>query len=313
MKKAKALATAKAKEQLEINRKLFEEAKKQEENNRRLFEEGISLKPVFKDLAYPDKLKFMDKYFGGASAAGEDRNTEDEDKKSHFPPIINAWPKEGDHCQIKLYNEWKIKLFESLEPALSVEFSFERLKKRFEDHISDVKKEKHPELSITKYTQEQISLYKEKVQSSDVQLQWKEFGGAWDTSKKVIPNFIPFLKARAYYNYIGFLENEPEIDSKYTVKSVLMAYYYMHRKKIYLISELQGPWVLKNIHEKLHQMYGFSTNSFKNDWNPIFKNGEKNPKNIRLAVKLLRTFDDPRIKESIELANSELKEAELKP
>ena len=106
----------------------------------------------------------------------------------------------------------------------------------------------------------------------------------------------------------------PEIvNSEYTVKSVLMAYYYMHRKKIYLISELQGPWVLKNIHEKLHQMYGFSTNSFKNDWNPIFKNGEKNPENIRLAIKLLRTFDDPRIKESIELANSELKEAELKP
>lgn len=187
----------------------FERAKEQYENVKKLFEKGISLKSEFEMLQYPEKLKFMDKYFSGASAAGEDPDPR--------KPIISVFPNEKEpdgktpnnnyRDEIRLYNEWKIKLFESLDPAFSVEFSFERLKKRFEDHISDIKKmdNPHPEKAINDYIQDQISIYKEKARSRDVQLQWKEFGGAWDITKRAI-NFGPFLKARAYYNYISFLE-----------------------------------------------------------------------------------------------------------
>jgi len=147
----------------------------------------------------------MDKYFGGASAAGEY-------PKSDIPPIINVWPKESDHYQIRLYNEWKIKLFESLEPALSVEFSFKTLKKRFDDNINSIRKENpHSDTAISRYTQDQIRMYNKKIDSSYIQEQFTKYGGAWDTSKKVIPNLVAFLKARAYYNYVSFLENEPDI------------------------------------------------------------------------------------------------------
>lgn len=123
------------------------------------------------------------------------------------------------------------------------------------------------------------------------------------------------------FEYLKFLKDKSGIissTSDYTVKSILMTYYYMHRKEIYLLPEMKTfPWVLKKIHFKLHQIYSFSENSFKNDWNPIFgkeegKNNRLNsPENINLAIKLLRTFDDPNIKEAIELAESEFMEAEL--
>jgi hypothetical protein len=199
-------------------KELYEKTKEQHEKTKKLFEEGLSLKSEFEKLQYPEKLKFMDKHFGGAPAAGEypefvnvESDKEVKYSKSDIPPIINVWPKEADHYQIRLYNEWKIKLFESLEPSISMDFSFERLKKDFKDHISNIKKENlYPEKAINDYTQDQISIYKEKAQNRDVQLQWKEFGGAWDITKKVINNLGPFLKARAYYNYISFLENQPD-------------------------------------------------------------------------------------------------------
>jgi hypothetical protein len=108
-------------------------------------------------------------------------------------------------------------------------------------------------------------------------------------------------------------------DSKFTVKSIILAYFYMYKKEIYPIVELRkNPLILKEVHEKLHEKYGFSYSSFKNDWNPIFstKEGENNrlanPENIRLAIELLKTnySKHPQIKEAINLANSELSEAE---
>jgi hypothetical protein len=109
---------------------------------------------------------------------------------------------------------------------------------------------------------------------------------------------------------------ENKTDLKYTVKSILLAYYYMHRQEFHPLPEMgKFPWVLKNIHNKLHEIYGFSANSFKNDWTPIFENKKdriNNQKNIKLAIELLNTFEDPKINEAIELANQELREAELK-
>lgn len=193
------------------NRDLFKEAKEQIEITRKLFEKGISLKSEFIKLTYPEKLKFMDKYFGGASGAGEDPES--------MEPIILVFPNEKEpdgitpnknyRDEIRLYNEWEIKLFEGLDPTISLEFSFERLKKRFENHISDIKKmgNTHPEKSISDYIQGQIKEYNEKIKSKYIQVQFNEYGGAWDLTKKVIGNLPSFLKARTYYNYISFLEN----------------------------------------------------------------------------------------------------------
>jgi hypothetical protein len=165
-------------------------------------EKAKQLKSEFEILPYSDRLKLMDKEFKGASAIyeGEGRGEE---------PILSVWPSEEE--QIRLYNEWKIKLFESLEPTLSLDFSFERLKKKFDDHISKVKRENpHSESIINQHTQDEIKLYREKILSTDIQLVWKEFGGAWDITKKVINNLGAFLKARAFYNYISFLESQPD-------------------------------------------------------------------------------------------------------
>ena len=112
---------------------------------------------------------------------------------------------------------------------------------------------------------------------------------------------------------------EDTANSKYTVKSILSAYYYAHRKAIYPMPEMaKTKWVLKEIHEGLEKIYGKSSKSFKNDWTPIFgkKAGKKNrlaiQGNIELAIELLHTFKHPRIDEAIELANTELKERDLK-
>lgn len=174
---------------------LFKEAKE-------FIEKAKRLKSEFEILPYSERLKYMDKEFKGASAIyeGEGRGKE---------PILSVWPS-GEE-QIRLYNEWRIRLVECMEPDSNLDLSFERLKKGFEDHILEIEKENpYPEKLITDYTQDQMRLYREKVKSRDLQLQWREFGGAWDITKKVINNLGPFLKAKAYYNYISFLENQPD-------------------------------------------------------------------------------------------------------
>lgn len=107
----------------------------------------------------------------------------------------------------------------------------------------------------------------------------------------------------------------PEIvNSEYTVKSVCNAYFYMYKKGIYPIPELVEAGKKLLFYRKLADTYKLSYFSFRTDWKPL-EDKEKRiakPESIKLAIKLLETIDNPKIKESIELANSELKEAELK-
>jgi hypothetical protein len=130
-------------------------------------------------------------------------------------------------------------------------------------------------------------------------------------------NFLKWLERRKVSLVEGIKDSQLAKDTeyKYTVKSVIMAYYYMHRNGIYPIKELEGTWILKNIHEKLHQTYGFSVYSFKNDWKPITSNKNyriNQPDAIRKSIELLKTFTAPNIVKAIDLANAELTESELK-
>jgi hypothetical protein len=110
-------------------------------------------------------------------------------------------------------------------------------------------------------------------------------------------------------------EANKQIVSGYTVKSIIMAYYYMHRKAIYPIKELEGIWVIKNIHKKLNEIYGCSINSLRNDWKPItsnLNNRLQQPDTIKESIEIIKTFSYPNIQDAIDLATDELKKAELK-
>ena len=170
-----------------------------EEFNERI-EKAKKMKSEFDKLPYSERLKIMEDNFGGFNSIGD-------------PPILSVYP--DDSQQIELFNKWKMKLFDSafnpyMTPELSIHYSFERLKQRYEDHIRDIiKTNPSPERSINEYTQEQIRLFSERIRGADIQQQFTEFGGAWDITKKVIVNLGPFLRARACYNYLSFLENRP--------------------------------------------------------------------------------------------------------
>jgi hypothetical protein len=135
--------------------------------------------------------------------------------------------------------------------------------------------------------------------------------------KKMPPNQTDlhfYIEAQIRYKYLIWLNEfkKPE----YTVRSIIMAHYYLYCKGIYPIKELNDSSVtLQNIYAIFASEYGLSANSFHNDWNPFWKykkNRLNDPTNIKKAIELIRTFDYPGINEAIELANQELIEAELK-
>jgi hypothetical protein len=107
----------------------------------------------------------------------------------------------------------------------------------------------------------------------------------------------------------GYLEK-----SCYTVKSIIIAYIYMYKKGIYPIPEITQKGKKLLFYKKLEETYKLSFNSFKDDWadQEIPTNRFDCPENIRLAITLLGTFNDPKIKDAIQLAKQELKQAELK-
>ncbi|HEY5122712.1 MAG TPA: hypothetical protein VIK14_03145 [Ignavibacteria bacterium] len=279
--------------------------------NKGYSDKAIKMKPEFDQLSYSEKLKFMDDHFEGLTGIG---NKEGE-------MIISIYPNLENTEEIRLFNERTIKKYESYKDDLFIEYSFERLKQRFDNEILKIRNSNpHPKNLIKDYTQGQIEKYSQRMKMEGP-AKWtkKDYKGNWDLSKKVIDT--SFLQARAWENYIGFLQSKidsPEIElinSEYTVKSIIIAYYYLSKKGIYPIEELRkNPLVLKDVFLKLNEKHGFSSNSFHNDWIPLNKkdNRIKKPNDIKLAIKLLNTFKDPKIKEVIELANSELKEAELK-
>ena len=109
-------------------------------------------------------------------------------------------------------------------------------------------------------------------------------------------------------------DSAKDINLEYTVKSIIIAYFYMYKKGIYPIPEISEVGKKIQFYKKLADTYGLSFNSFRINW-PRLENKNiriTKSENILLALKLLETFDDPNIKEVIELANSELKESELK-
>jgi len=132
--------------------------------------------------------------------------------------------------------------------------------------------------------------------------------------------FLEFLNERE----LNIVEPDPKIQnrySKFSVKSIIMAYYYMHKSGIYPIPELNNPALnLNNIFSLLNNKYGFSANSFKNDWNPIFgKSGYGNRTkstqvpNIEKAIEFMELdfSAHPGIKKAITLASEELEKANL--
>jgi hypothetical protein len=131
-----------------------------------------------------------------------------------------------------------------------------------------------------------------------------------------------YNQATMRFEYLKFLKQVADKtsknpNSKYTVKGIILAYYYMRKKGIFPIPELSvyPPLNLRVIKEKLSEKYGLSYNSFNNDWNPLNTKKEKrlsNPDNIEVAIKLIKTFDYHNINEAVELARQELNEAELK-
>jgi hypothetical protein len=100
----------------------------------------------------------------------------------------------------------------------------------------------------------------------------------------------------------------------YTVKSILIAYYYLYKKSIYPIPCITEKGKLTKFYSELAEKYHLSYDSFRTDWNKLNDkaNRLKQPDNIKLSIKLLKTFEYPSIKDVMELATSELKEAELK-
>jgi len=122
-------------------------------------------------------------------------------------------------------------------------------------------------------------------------------------------------KYKDYINKeLNFINTGNKENSDYTVKSVIIAYLYLYKKDIFPIPELKEIGKKLKFYKKLAEKYQFSYNSIRTDWKPLEEKTNRlaNIENIKLAIKLLRTFNDPKIKEAIELANSELKEAELK-
>lgn len=110
-------------------------------------------------------------------------------------------------------------------------------------------------------------------------------------------------------------KNEDErVDSEYTVKSVIMAYLYMYLKGIYPIPEIEEHGKKCKFYKKLSEKYQLSYYSVRNDWPPLEKEENRIVQfdNIKIAIKLLESFEYAQIKEAIELANSELNKAELK-
>jgi hypothetical protein len=105
-------------------------------------------------------------------------------------------------------------------------------------------------------------------------------------------------------------------NSDYTVKSIIMAYCYMHKRNICPIPELaRNPTNISLVHRRLSDIYGNAYDSFRNDWK-LFKYKELRTtkfmcENIKGAIKLMQTIDHPNIKDAIDLAKQELKEAEL--
>ena len=99
-----------------------------------------------------------------------------------------------------------------------------------------------------------------------------------------------------------------------TVKVIVLTYFYLYKKGIYPIPEIIQDGKKTIFYNKLALQYKISDNSIQKFWPLLEKKDRRlmNGSNIKLSIKLLSTLDYPNIKQAIELAKEELKEAELK-
>ncbi|HUS87497.1 MAG TPA: hypothetical protein VMW76_09670 [Bacteroidales bacterium] len=167
-------------------------------------EDARRLKPEFDKLSYIEKLKFMDEHFPGVSGIEDDEGD-----------IISTSPDPNNKEQVRIHNEYFIKMFEIIEREYAIEFFFDRLRQRFEDEILMIKAgNPHPEKLIEDYIQKQIENFSLRIQNEDIQRTIDFYKGDWDLSIKLIDT--NFLRARAWINYIGFLQemqNQIEVSS----------------------------------------------------------------------------------------------------
>ncbi len=161
----------------------------------------------FTVLDYAGKLQYMDEHFRGFSVWGNEVNK---------PPEFSVMPTTPE--EIRMYNEWKIKLFyKVLHPDFRpspdgpiwdeqfIDYSFEWLRERYTKTIRGIRRENaYPDTLITQYTNAQISEYEDKARKCETI--FKEYNGVWDLSLKVIADYPQLLRARAVYNYVGYLK-----------------------------------------------------------------------------------------------------------
>jgi hypothetical protein len=139
----------------------------------------------------------MDDHFGGCSGIGDP-------KKGNM--IFSIWPQTTD--EIRLFNERFIAKFESNKDDRCIEYSFERLKGRFDKQILKIRRlNPHPKNLIKDYITAQLEIYTQRMAQEGPTKWAKElYKGDWDLSKKVIDT--SFLLARSWENYIGFLQSK---------------------------------------------------------------------------------------------------------
>ncbi len=109
------------------------------------------------------------------------------------------------------------------------------------------------------------------------------------------------------------LDNDFET-SEFTVKSICIAYLYLYKKGNYPIPEITMKGKKSVFYKRLSETYGLSPNSIKLDW-PYMEernNRIKHPDIIKTAIELLKKFSYSNIAEVLKLAESELREAQLK-
>lgn len=155
----------------------------------------------FNKLSYEEKLDFMLDNFGGVSGVGNKRDE---------PLVLSVMPDLASKEQISMFNQWTIDkffLWHGDDEAFTDCF-YERLTARAEDTVRDiVKYNKQPDRLIREYLTNQLKVYKAKAKRADIQKQYEKYNGVWDLSLSII-DAIPFMKARAFYNYISYLENK---------------------------------------------------------------------------------------------------------
>lgn len=171
------------------------------------FEKAKQLKPEFDKLSFADKLKFLDDNFG------EDYIGESGQSEVNIAPSgvgeISVYPDSGNPDEIRFWNEWAIRKYEGFKNSLFDDYSFPRLKVRFQNQIQKIRESNpFPDNLCREYMARQLKTYSERLKAPLIQREIEYYKGNWDLSKKIIgPSF---LFARSYSNYVSFLKKQIE-------------------------------------------------------------------------------------------------------